>query len=297
MSDPSSSDSDASAAAPPPPSSANPRSTVLHHTHPPFYACYLLVSQSPAKGRIQTYIGSTPDPPRRIKQHNGVLTGGAWKTKRGRPWEMEVNVVGFPSKLSALQFEWAWQNPHLSRHLHKPPTTSTNSTTKSTPTPYFPRTALSNRPLTKLQVAQLMLTSAPWAAFDLRVVLYSVQAREWWEEAMKEGPVVKKGKKGAGLGWGDREARLRVVEIGLREEGVDGKRGGREQEKLRIDDDEATKPYVNKWHAVVASFTGNAPSCTLCSSPIDLDVRSPLSFLSCLCYAPHADLSITTTPL
>lgn len=26
-------------------------------------------------------------------------------------------VTGFQSKISALQFEWAWQNPHLSRHI------------------------------------------------------------------------------------------------------------------------------------------------------------------------------------
>ncbi|ORY32838.1 hypothetical protein BCR39DRAFT_464113 [Naematelia encephala] len=96
------------------------RSTLLNgnHSFPPFYACYLLRSRATVTSRI-TYIGSTPDPPRRIRQHNGQLTQGALKTSRFRPWEMQMIVYGFPSKLAALQFEYAWQRPEKTRHLRE----------------------------------------------------------------------------------------------------------------------------------------------------------------------------------
>ncbi|KAI9503301.1 hypothetical protein BX070DRAFT_213022 [Coemansia spiralis] len=80
-----------------------------------FYCCYLLRSLKPAC-KNYVYVGSTPDPVRRLRQHNGEISAGAMSTRSRRPWEMLLIVHGFPSKASALQLEWAWQNPHMSRH-------------------------------------------------------------------------------------------------------------------------------------------------------------------------------------
>ena len=77
-----------------------------------FY-CYLLHSLSSAHPH-KTYIGFTTHPQRRIRQHNGELVNGARRTKSGRPWEYVAIVDGFHSKISAMQFEWAWQNVNKS---------------------------------------------------------------------------------------------------------------------------------------------------------------------------------------
>ena len=75
------------------------------------YHCYCLRSTD-FKYRNKNYVGFTVNPERRLKQHNGIRKGGAWKTRRGgRPWEFVVLVSGFPTHKMALQFEWAWQHP------------------------------------------------------------------------------------------------------------------------------------------------------------------------------------------
>ena len=71
---------------------------------PALYTVYVLRS---SVRHASLYIGSTPNPPRRLKQHNGEAKGGAARTSRNalRPWEMIALVSGFPSMVAALKFE------------------------------------------------------------------------------------------------------------------------------------------------------------------------------------------------
>lgn len=102
---------------------------------PAFYCCYLLRSTI---RHSSLYIGSTPHPARRTAQHNGKAKGGAVRTSKAslRPWQMVCIVAGFPSNIAALQFEWAWHNAHLTKHIApeertSQPTVRTKTNTKT----------------------------------------------------------------------------------------------------------------------------------------------------------------------
>ena len=68
------------------------------------WKCYLLSTS----GGSNTYVGVTPDLDRRLRQHNGLLSGGA-KATHGRQWERLCHITGFPDSKAALQFEWRWK--------------------------------------------------------------------------------------------------------------------------------------------------------------------------------------------
>lgn len=60
-------------------------------------------------GSRKTYVGATLDVERRLKQHNGALSGGARATS-GHQWRRMCYITGFPHERAALQFEWKWKN-------------------------------------------------------------------------------------------------------------------------------------------------------------------------------------------
>lgn len=55
-----------------------------------------------------TYVGVSPDPARRLRQHNGEIVGGAkYTTSKSGVWRHVCLVRGFREPREALQFEWA----------------------------------------------------------------------------------------------------------------------------------------------------------------------------------------------
>jgi predicted GIY-YIG superfamily endonuclease len=78
------------------------------------WACYLLRRRD---GSSQaTYNGSTNDLFRRLRQHNGEITGGAKATSKFQGgWEIYCFMTGFCDHVNALQAEWRWKHPDNSR--------------------------------------------------------------------------------------------------------------------------------------------------------------------------------------
>lgn len=71
------------------------------------HSVYLIKSTT----KNRTYVGYTTKMNKRIRQHNGEIKGGAKYTQVGRPWIIIVEISGFPTKSSALQYEWKNHHP------------------------------------------------------------------------------------------------------------------------------------------------------------------------------------------
>ncbi|XP_053669663.1 structure-specific endonuclease subunit SLX1 homolog [Anopheles nili] len=123
-----------------------------------FYGVYLLVSKSAIPSFAgRTYVGYTVDPNRRIKQHNrGQDAGGARKTSNRGPWIMVMIIHGFPNNISALRFEWAWQQPRVSRRLKQIPEIQKKLRTES----YFEY---------NFRILSEMLRIGPWNRLPLTI--------------------------------------------------------------------------------------------------------------------------------
>ncbi|EEB06434.1 structure-specific endonuclease catalytic subunit [Schizosaccharomyces japonicus yFS275] len=130
-----------------------------------FYCCYLLVSEKAASRSV--YIGSTPDPARRLRQHNGEIKGGAYKTKRSRPWKVACFVHGFPTKIAALQFEWVWQHPQSTRHDDLRQHSRVVSVKRQTL-------------LSCVRALGVMLCCEAWSRWGLRVAIFDDAVHRLW---------------------------------------------------------------------------------------------------------------------
>ncbi|CZS89939.1 related to Structure-specific endonuclease subunit SLX1 [Rhynchosporium graminicola] len=142
---------------------------------PAFYCCYLL--RSTIRG-ANVYIGSTPNPVRRIRQHNGLARGGAVRTSRPsmRPWEMTCIVTGFPSHIAALQFEWAWQNPHVTTHIPSDSRIQFSAGKKRSGQPKRPRHSVASL----LSNLHLLLRVPSFARWPLSLHFFSPEVHKAW---------------------------------------------------------------------------------------------------------------------
>jgi predicted GIY-YIG superfamily endonuclease len=76
------------------------------------YLCYILNSEKKSFEN-HTYIGSTNDFNRRLRQHNGELKGGAKATQKLKPLIPIILIEGFDEdKKKALSYEWTLKHPN-----------------------------------------------------------------------------------------------------------------------------------------------------------------------------------------
>lgn len=74
------------------------------------YICYMIHHNFQ-----NTYVGITNDFNHRLKQHNGIIKGGAKATKKFEDWTLGFYISEFEEKNSVLSFEWHMHHPNGKR--------------------------------------------------------------------------------------------------------------------------------------------------------------------------------------
>ncbi|KAL5514722.1 hypothetical protein ACEPAG_2038 [Sanghuangporus baumii] len=222
-----------------------------------------------------TYIGSTPNPPRRLRQHNGELTNGAWKTSRSRPWVMQMIVHGFPSRLAALQFEWAWQHPHLSRHLRQARSDGQMFGTGKR------RSGVNGTLKGNIKTVRTMLATHPYSTWPLHVKLFTHEAVKHWAAADSVGSLLTRDRK-TKTKLPDLDAvdlckdMPRGFTVSVELEGVDGKGQGNSRAgsgsgrtgPIDVTDSQFTAEHLEKHTAVLANPA--PPTCSVCNESLSV---------------------------
>ncbi len=79
------------------------------------HCCYILQNEDNQK----TYNGYTVNTTRRLRQHNGELSGGAKSTRCSKTWQYIAIISGFQDKINALQCEWRIRKPFNKRRTRE----------------------------------------------------------------------------------------------------------------------------------------------------------------------------------
>lgn len=106
---------------------------------------------------------------------------------------MTCLVTGFPSKIAALQFEWAWQNTHITRHVSAEERDSTAGTSGKAP----PQSGKARpRPSLKryLSSLHLLLCAKSFERWPLKVAFFSPDVWKRWnnevDSKVREGIII-----------------------------------------------------------------------------------------------------------